>query len=488
MSKFRRRLLESAQGGGLPAGTVLEFPYTGNVQEVTLPKGTYKLECWGAEGGYRSSSSYSGKGGYSYGTLTLQSKTTLYVYSGGSGKTGGTNGGFNGGGKRATFNGGGGASDIRIGTDSLYARVIVAGGGGSDGASAKTGMYGGGTSGGSTTQSYGSGGFGGTQTGVSDSLWQTTSQSPSTSSISDAYAGFGFGGNGVFFQNGYGGAGGGGWYGGSGAYPDGGGDDDRGGGGGSGYVYTSNTASSYPSGCLLNDSHYLTNASTVAGDLSFTNPTGSAETGHSGNGYARITVIGSSSGGGSSALPNGYTQVEYIQSSGSQYIDTGIYPNQNTTIEISAYTTDTSNDKPLFGERNGNNVAFLAWTNPQNTAHPAFAFHDTGNVDTYFGFTSGIKHTIMLYNGGFICDGKVYSFATKTFKSSYKLLLFGLNNAGSIDSRKFYGRVYSCKIYDNDTLVRDYAPCVSPDGEYGLYDLVEHKFYSNQGTGQFTGA
>lgn len=48
--------------------------------------------------------------------------------------------------------------------------------------------------------------------------------------------------------------------------------------------------------------------------------------------------------------------------------------------------------------------------------------------------------------------------------------------------------LYSCKIYDNGTLARDYIPCVSPDGEYGLYDMVEEKFYSNQGTGQFTGA
>ena len=62
-------------------------------------------------------------------------------------------------------------------------------------------------------------------------------------------------------------------------------------GGGSGYVYTSSTASNYPSGCLLNSAYYLANASTIAGNSSFPSTSGGTETGHSGNGYARITLI-----------------------------------------------------------------------------------------------------------------------------------------------------------------------------------------------------
>lgn len=272
----------------IKTGDILNYPYTGAVQSITLPKGVYKFEVWGAQGGYRSSSSYGGKGGYSVGTIALTDKTNIFVYVGGSGNTGGTSGGFNGGGKRNTYKGGGGASDIRIGQDSLYTRVIVAGGGGSDGASNKTGMYGGGTTGGSTSQNYGTGGYGGTQTGVSSSSWQTTSQSTSTSSQSGAYAGFGFGGNGIYRSSGYGGAGGGGWYGGSGSYPDGSGDDDRGGGGGSGFVWTGSNA---PSGYLLGSEYYLTDASTIAGNASMPSTSGGTETGHTGNGYARITAI-----------------------------------------------------------------------------------------------------------------------------------------------------------------------------------------------------
>lgn len=66
----------------------------------------------------------------------------------------------------------------------------------------------------------------------------------------------------------------------------------HGSGGGSGYVYTSSTASNYPSGCLLNSSHYLTNAQTIAGNKSFPNVAGTSnETGHSGNGAAKITPV-----------------------------------------------------------------------------------------------------------------------------------------------------------------------------------------------------
>lgn len=272
----------------IKTGDILNFDYTGAVQSVTLPKGTYKLECWGAQGGNRSQDSASatvtgsGLGGYSIGTLTLTQLTTCYIYVGGQGgmssSTGNVKveGGFNGGGfayhesTGEPGNGGGGATDVRIAQDSLYARIIVAGGGGGSGEDNETGGYGGGETGGA-----GSG---------NTSLTQASQTSGGTNSF-----GFGLGGN---TYNG--GAGGGGWYGGASKYSVSSystRSDSEGGGGGSGYVYTSSTAKNYPSGCLLNSSYYLSNAQTIAGNNSFASPTGSSETGHSGNGYCRITVI-----------------------------------------------------------------------------------------------------------------------------------------------------------------------------------------------------
>jgi hypothetical protein len=266
----------------IKTGDILNFDYTGAVQSVTLPKGIYKLECWGAQGGYSSSNSgievgMGGKGGYSVGTITLNQKTPIYIYAGGVGSISGNgkaDGGFPNGGSSWASNtsegagGGGGSSDIRIGTDSLHARVIVAGGGGGGGEDNETGGYGGGETGGTS----GSG-------------------TPGSQTAPSGY--FGIGGHTSYD----GGGGGGGWY---GACPAGGqttpatssnGNDTSGSPGGSGYVYTSSTASNYPSGCLLNSSYYLSDAKTIAGNTSFTSPTGSSETGHSGNGYCRITVI-----------------------------------------------------------------------------------------------------------------------------------------------------------------------------------------------------
>lgn len=265
-----------------------DFAYNGSVQTLNVPyAGKYKLEVWGAQGG--SYNSYNGgKGGYSYGTITLSKGATLYVYVGGqpasSSSTSTTiTGGYNGGGQARVHSyggtttycqAGGGATDIRVGQDSLYARVIVAGGGGGSASiNAATTKYGGGTSGGSPVSGFGAS--------------QTAGGTNGT---------FGKGANGYISGYNYkyaSGGGGGGWYGGGAVNAQ---SDSATGyrnqnGGGSGYVYTSSTASNCPSGCLLTSTYYLINAATVAGNTSFTSPTGTSETGHEGNGYARITYM-----------------------------------------------------------------------------------------------------------------------------------------------------------------------------------------------------
>lgn len=282
--------LTSITPSGIKTGDILNCPYSGTYKNITLPAGTYKLECWGAQGGTGNpSSNIGGKGGYSVGTLILFSETVCYLYSGSAGYDRVETVVFNGGGMAeasSSYNSGsgGGASDVRIGQDSLYARVIVAGGGGG-GAGANettyTGGYGGGVTGGDTTTNSA-----GASTNIVTGGGAT---SAGTSSNPSSYTGlngsFGLGGSYSGGGTRSGGGGGGGWYGGAaGSYG-------NGGGGGSGYVYTSATASNYPSGCLLNSKYYLTSASTVAGNTSFTSPTGSSETGHSGNGYVRITAI-----------------------------------------------------------------------------------------------------------------------------------------------------------------------------------------------------
>ena len=162
-------ILVKQAGKSYPAGTEFDFAYTGTVQEITLPKGKYKLQCWGAQGG-NVTGTYAiagSKGGYSEGVLTLAKTTTLYIFVGGKGtnytssdtqtSTSAVKGGWNGGGagvRTSIYNsgdtdgmsfprGGGGATDISTVTSalsytsgrttrdsaSLLARCIVAGGG-----------------------------------------------------------------------------------------------------------------------------------------------------------------------------------------------------------------------------------------------------------------------------------------------------------------------------------------------------------------------
>lgn len=162
-------ILVTQKGKSYAVGETFEFDYTGSVQQVTLPKGKYKLQCWGAQGG-NVTGSYSiagSKGGYSEGVITITEKTTFYIFVGGQGtsytssssqtSTTTINGGWNGGGagvRTARYNsggtdgrsfprGGGGATDISTVTSalsyssgrttrdsaSLLARCIVAGGG-----------------------------------------------------------------------------------------------------------------------------------------------------------------------------------------------------------------------------------------------------------------------------------------------------------------------------------------------------------------------
>lgn len=267
---------------------IMDFNYTGSIQSKTLKPGTYTIECWGGQGG-TFGSCIGGYGGYSKGTITLTKATTVYISVGGAGSSSSTAAGFNGGGTGIySGRGGGGATDVRIGQNSLYSRVIVAGGGGGAGvasANANPCGCGGGEYGGdgyynNTTGSYtaGQNRSGGSASQTAGGItWSTGTQ-----------ATFGQGGN----ASGYScGGGGGGWYGGGGAYDSDSDSDGRWGGGGSGYVYTSSTAKNYPNGCLLNSTHYLTNAQTIAGNTSFTSPTGSAETGHTGSGFCRITNL-----------------------------------------------------------------------------------------------------------------------------------------------------------------------------------------------------
>lgn len=218
----------------------ITFEFTGDVQTYTAPyDGHYTLEVFGAQGGDITTVSpmAGGFGGYASGSIVLSVGETVYVYVGGKGanRIGGNSlancsiaeGGWNGGGaSRNSGNGapGGGASDIRIGGQSLSDRIIVAGGGGGGAWNFAKGGAGGGLQGenGTKANQTDTGAFGGTQ-----NAGGATGLSSGACGISAGE--FGQGGSASGNHPG-GGGGGGGWYGG------GGGGFADGGGGGSSYI------------------------------------------------------------------------------------------------------------------------------------------------------------------------------------------------------------------------------------------------------------
>ena len=199
------------------------FSYTGGVQSYTVGPGVISLaiDMYGAGGGkdYYSSSPVPGKGGRVQCILAVTPGQILNVYVGGKGPNGVAGvpgvGGFNGGGNTTvqSFNvcgPGGGASDIRVNSTALSARVVVAGGGGgvgSNGTTSWNGGDGGGLTGASAANSISNYAIGGSQT---------------TGGTGNFYSGYTSGSNGVLGIGGDGSpqggsaAGGGGYYGGGG--------------------------------------------------------------------------------------------------------------------------------------------------------------------------------------------------------------------------------------------------------------------------------
>ena len=181
-------------------------------------------------------------------------------------------------------------------------------------------------------------------------------------------------------------------------------------------------------------------------------------------------------------LPSGYLQLEYIQSTGTQYLDTRFVPNQDTKVVCRAMYTQGSSATYLFGSDAGSGSAYFAFGSANGNLRFAY------NTSSYY-FESGLSFTdaitieanrnVATINGSYTVTAE-----EAAFSSGYALYLFGDNRAGTL-----YGetpaKVYSCQIYDNGVLVRDYIPCVNILGEVGLFDLVGREFYGNAGTGVF---
>lgn len=186
------------------------------------------------------------------------------------------------------------------------------------------------------------------------------------------------------------------------------------------------------------------------------------------------------------SLPSGYKQVPYLACTGTQYFDTGFKPNQNTRTVMDIDVVAQTEQSALFGSRTGyQNTCYSVFTSDNNAGYQVdYANSAPNGTATY----SGGRHFIDYDKNIFYVDGKVeYTHTTSTYQTAYNMYLLSVNASNSaMTAYPITGNLYSCKIWDNDILIRDYIPCINSEGVLGLYDLVNNSFYTNIGTGEFT--
>ena len=177
-----------------------------------------------------------------------------------------------------------------------------------------------------------------------------------------------------------------------------------------------------------------------------------------------------------SGLPSGYTQLEYIESSGMQYVDTGAKPDQTYTLEVQFQTAQTSAGGIAVSDENWQSNGFGIWCN-------AVAFGNQTSQDVTLNGSEVI--TAKLSQAGLVVNGEtVWTPTAATFTAAANMTIMALNRNGSI-SERCSGRLYYAKLTSSGTLIRDFLPCKNASGTVGLYDTVEGQFYANAGTGSF---
>lgn len=179
-------------------------------------------------------------------------------------------------------------------------------------------------------------------------------------------------------------------------------------------------------------------------------------------------------------LPDGYTQIEYVQSDGgAHWIDTGFKPNQNTGI-IAKFQllSSTGNQTPIFSITSRNVASFGVFldSNSKWTADYGTLRYTNSSISAQTLISLNFNKNVVKFNNN------SYTFDAQTFQGSSNLTIFGMNTGGTVQYTAKM-KLYSCEIYDNGTLIRNFIPCKNSSGTIGLYDIVNSQFYTNVGTG-----
>lgn len=188
------------------------------------------------------------------------------------------------------------------------------------------------------------------------------------------------------------------------------------------------------------------------------------------------------------ALPDAYQGVEYVEFTGTQYIDTqktttvGKTYIQETDIQFTSYpSTGTyyinGGDYGLyFGLRNESGSVYFV-----NSSGSRLSPDKAGNLNKHH-FISNINTN--QFENFLDIDGTRYTSSRSNAYNTSTILIGTQSATGNYFAKQ---KLYTYKIYEDSVLVRNFIPCYrKSDNVIGLYDTVEKQFYTNAGTGTFT--
>ena len=196
-----------------------------------------------------------------------------------------------------------------------------------------------------------------------------------------------------------------------------------------------------------------------------------------------------------SGLPNGFTEVEYLESTGTQYIDTGIKYKPSLSLKGKLTRTEmgASGSVMLLSTSTTNPVLYFPALNA-SSKQDRYVWRRNGYSEQsyYYSFDAypvteevyldAINDKLYL-NGSLVKSGMIAGMNgySSPYESNSNLYLYGIGN-----TYRGVGKIYYCQIWDNTTLVRDFIPCLDNNGRPCMYDLAGKKTYYNLGTDEFT--
>lgn len=196
-------------------------------------------------------------------------------------------------------------------------------------------------------------------------------------------------------------------------------------------------------------------------------------------------------------LPSGYTEIPYLEATGTQYIDTGLLQSATTSVTIDAEFTDNSNIfQTLFGVlENSNKFSYYFGRDDYSNQLEYQFILNTGwqyAASSSAPYVSGRHIWATEYaNNTLTCliDGNsIGTFAPNgpVQNSTYRTLLFATNSDTSGAIYKAKAKIYEVTIQNAGYVFRHMVPAKrNSDSALGMFDLQNNVFYTNRGTGAF---